>query len=708
MTILAIQGMSCAGCSGRVTRALLAVPGVQSAHVNLATERAEIDGSVDLATLLAAVRDAGFTARPQIDPGARAAARAAERRALGRAAAWAAAGAVPLMLIEGVGHFSGHPSLTGQIIAALLATAILFGPGLRFFRLGVASLAHGAPDMNALVALGAGAAWAFSLVSLATGGPIYFESAGVIVALVLLGRWLEARARGQASGAIEALARLAPATARRADGQDVPIAELREGDLLFVRPGERVPTDGTVTEGQSYLDQSMFTGEPIPVARAPGGAVLGGSVNQGAALTIRVDRVGDDTLLAGVIRMVEQAQDARLPIQALVDRITLWFVPVVLAIAAVTLIAWLAAGASAGDALTHSVAVLIIACPCAMGLATPTAIMVGTGRAASLGVLFRNGEAMQRLAATRLVAFDKTGTLTEGRPVLVATWPLPGFSAEDLLPLAAAVEARSEHPIARAIAAAWPDAPAATEFTVAVGQGVAADCGGQRVVIGSTAWLAAQGVDPTPLEALAIRHATAGHTPVFIGIQGAPAGLLLVADALRPGSAEAVQRLHRMGLRTMILSGDHPAATAAIGQALGVEAIGGLLPADKLAAIAAHDHTAFVGDGVNDAPALAAANTGIAIGSGTDIAMEAADVVLMNSDPRGVPTAIGISRATLRHIRQNLVWAFGYNVALIPVATGVLQPLGGLALSPELAAGAMGLSSLFVLANSLRLRGVTA
>jgi len=707
-THLSIQGMHCASCTGRVTRALLAVPGVEAAHVNLATERAEVTGDAGLPALLAAVEAAGFAARAKIDPQARGVARAAEQRALGQAAAWAGAGAVPLMLLEGAGHL-GHALPGGGWLAALLASAILFGPGLRFFRLGAASLGHAAPDMNALVAIGAGAAWAFSLVSLATGGPLYFETAGVIVALVLLGRWLEARARGQASGAIAALARLAPATARLTDGRDVPIEALRPGDELVIRPGERVPTDGTVTDGRSHLDQSMFTGEPIPVPRGPGEALLGGSVNQGAALTMRVDRRADETLLAGIIRMVEQAQDARLPIQALVNRITLWFVPTVLAVAAVTLVFWLAAGADIPMAVTHAVAVLIIACPCAMGLATPTAIMVGTGRAAGLGVLFRHGEAMQRLAATRMVAFDKTGTLTEGRPALLETVPLGGFDAARLLALAAAAEARSEHPIGRAILAACPGAPAATDFTVAVGGGIGASIDGLRVVVGSAPHLAAQGIDPAPLEALATARATAGQTPVFVGVQGVPAGLLLVADRVRPGSAEAIAGLHAMGLRTMILSGDHPAATAAMGRTLGVEeAFGGLLPAQKLAALSAHAHTAFVGDGINDAPALAAADTGIAIGGGTDIAIESADVVLMNSDPRGVATAIRIARATLRHIRQNLAWAFAYNVALIPIAAGVLQPLGGFSLSAELAAGAMGLSSLFVLANSLRLRGVTA
>ena len=704
-THLSIQGMHCAGCTGRVSRALLAVPGVAAAQVNLATERAEITGEAGLPALLEAVRAAGFRARPHIDPLARAAARDAEQGALGRATAMAAALALPLMILDMAGHWLHWAIPGGGWVQAALATALLFGPGLRFFRLGGAALVRRAPDMHSLVAIGAGAAWVYSLVALLTGGPLYFESAGAIVALVLLGRWLEARARRQASGAIEGLARLAPTSARRADGQDVPIASLRPGDLVLIRPGERVPGDGIVTEGQSWLDQSMFTGEPIPVARQPGDPLLAGSVNQGGALTMRIEKRADDTLLSGIIRMVEDAQEARLPIQALVDRVTHWFVPAVLVIAAITFAAWLPSGLA--PALTHAVAVLIIACPCAMGLAMPVAIMVGTGRAAREGILFRQGEAMQRLAATQLVALDKTGTLTEGRPAIVATLPMPGFDAGHVLRLAAAVEARSEHPIARAILdAAGSDLPEATEVTVTAGQGIAGTVEGQRVLVGAASFLAGAGIDPAPLQALSAQDA---QTPVFIAIDGAPVGLLLVADQPRPGSAEAIDALHRMGLRTMILSGDQPAAAAAIGRALGVgETRGGLLPAQKLEALAAHEHTAFVGDGINDAPALAAADTGIAMGSGTDIAIESADVVLLRPDPRGVATAIRLSRATLLTIKQNLAWAFGYNVALVPVAAGVLQPLGGLSLSPGLAAGAMGLSSLFVLVNSLRLRGVTA
>jgi heavy metal translocating P-type ATPase len=717
-TQLTIEGMTCAACASRVGRALQAVPGVTHAHVNLATERAQITGDVTLATLLEAVEESGYGAHPFTPAEDRAAARAAEQHSLGRAAALALALALPLLLLEMSGHLLpaihhwiaqsiGLPA--SHMIQAVLATAILFGPGLRFFRLGLPALWRRAPDMNALVAIGAGAAWVYSMAILATtpGEAVYFESAGVIMALVLLGRWLEGRARGRTSGAIRALSRLAPRIARRADGSEVALDALALGDALLIRPGEAIPTDGIVLTGNSFLDQSMFTGEPMPVARGPGDAVLGGSVNQSGALTIRVDKLGGDTLLAGVIRMVEEAQNAQMPIQALVDRITLWFVPAVMAVAALTFALWLAFGPSLAVALTHAVAVLIIACPCAMGLATPTSIMVGMGRAASLGVLFRHGDALQRLADVQGIAFDKTGTLTEGHPALIDTRPAPGFTPEALLRLAAAVEAHSEHPIARAILAAHPNPPPALGFLATSGEGAAAEVEGQTIRLGSAAYLRAAGIPPDALEPMAAEAASQGQTPVFIAVADRAAGLLLVADRLRPSTPEAIALLRRLGLRLMILSGDHPAAVAAMARSLGIEeAKGGLLPADKVAALAAAPGFAFTGDGINDAPALAAASVGIAIGTGTDIAIDSADIVLMGNDLKIVAQAITLSRATLTNIRQNLAWAFAYNAALIPVAAGALQLLGGPGLSPMLAAGAMGFSSLFVLGNALRLRGV--
>ncbi len=720
MTSLTIDGMTCAACAQRVARALQRVAGVDSAQVNLATERAEIQGSAPLSALLEAVDDAGYAAHPFQPTEDRAAIRAADARALGRAAALALVLAAPLLALEMGGHMVpalhrwiaaeiGH--VTSHWVQGALATAILFGPGWRFFRLGVPALLSRAPDMNALVAMGAGAAWLYSAVTLLRDAhdAVYFESAGVIVALVLLGRWLEARARGRAGDAIRGLMDLSPRTARRlgdAGAEEVPLSAIRVGDRLLMRPGERVPVDGRVVAGASHLDESMFTGEPLPVARREGEPVLGGSVNQHGTLTVLAERVGQDTLLAGIIRMVEQAEDARLPIQALVDRITLVFVPVVMAVAALTFAAWLAVGAGFGVALTHAVAVLIIACPCAMGLATPTSIMVGMGRAARMGVLFRAGDALQRLAGAKRVAFDKTGTLTEGRPALAAVLPLPGFDADALLRAVAAVEAASEHPIAHAILAAHPAPPPAEGFRIALGMGAAAQVEGRQVLVGSAAFLAAEGVAATALEPLAAARAAQGETPVLVALDGMPAG---VADPLRATTPEAIAALRALGLPTLMLTGDHAATAQAVAARLGIADVRAhLLPADKLAALRDAPGTIFVGDGINDAPALAAADVGIAIGSGSDIAMESAAVVLMGNDLRTVAGAIHVARATLKNIRQNLAWAFGYNIALVPIAAGVLVPFGGPALSPMLAAAAMGLSSVFVVGNALRLKGVRA
>jgi P-type Cu+ transporter len=720
-TSLAIEGMTCAACSARVTRVLERVPGVAGAQVNFATGRAEITGSAPLSALLDAVADAGYAAQPWRAAAERAGAQDAEARALGRDATLALLLAAPLLLLEMGGHVIpavhawvgatlGHA--TSHLVQGLLATAILAGPGWRFFRLGAASLALRAPDMNALVAIGAGAAWLYSVVSLALDAhaPVYFESAGVIVALVLLGRWLEARARGRAGAAIRGLTELAPRSARRITGdnaEEVPLEALRVGDLLLIRPGERIPVDGRVTQGESHVDESMFTGEPMPVARGAGDPVLGGSVNRHGALTVRAERIGADTLLAGIVRMVEQAEGARMPIQALVDRITLVFVPAVLVLAAATFAVWLAAGGGFAAALMHAVAVLIIACPCAMGLATPISVMVGMGRAARLGVLFREGEALQRLAGAQRVAFDKTGTLTEGHPELAAVLPLPGHDGPALLRLVAAVEAGSEHPIARAILAAVPTPPPAEGFRIALGQGAAARVEGRLVLAGSATFLRAEGVDPGALEAQAAERAGLGETPVLVALDGAAAGIVTVADPVRATTPEALRALAALGLPALMLTGDHAATAAAVAGRLGIaEHRAGLLPADKLAALREAPGTVFVGDGINDAPALAAADVGIALATGTDIAMESAAVVLMQGDLRGVAAAVRIARATLANIRQNLVWAFGYNVALVPVAAGVLVPFGGPALSPMLAAAAMGLSSLFVVGNALRLRGV--
>ena len=736
---LAVEGMHCASCVGRVERALAAVPGVTGAGVNLATERATVGGFADPGTLARAATAAGYPARvidrAGAEPAEPGAAREAEAAELAREVRLAAALTAPVFVIEMGGHLipALHHWIAGTIgmqtswmLQFLLVTAVLAFPGRRFYRLGLPALWKGAPDMNSLVAVGTLAAWGYSTV--ATFAPallpagtvaVYFEAAAVIVTLILVGRMLEARAKGRSSQAIRRLIGLQPKTARVRQGDatvDRPVADLRPGDLIEIRPGERIPADGTVAEGASWVDESMITGEPVPVEKAAGAAVTGGTVNQTGALTIRATAVGRETVLAQIIRMVEQAQAAKLPIQALVDRVTMVFVPVVMGLAGLTFLAWLAFGPEPAltFALVNAVAVLIIACPCAMGLATPVSIMVGTGRAAELGVLFRKGEALQRLRDARIVAFDKTGTLTEGRPALTDLVPAAGVDRATLLSAVAAVEAKSEHPVARAIVAAAEAeglAVAPVEgFAALAGRGVRGRVAGQDVTIGSARLMAEIGAAPDAgAEAQAARLAAEGRTVLFAGLDGRFAGLLAVADRVKDTSAAAVARLQAMGLTVAMITGDGRATAEAVAARLGIDAVvAEVLPAGKVEAVRAlraeHGALAFVGDGINDAPALAEADVGIAVGSGTDVAIEAADVVLMSGNMAGVPAALALSRATIHNIRENLFWAFAYNTALIPVAAGVLWPAFGLLLSPMLAAGAMALSSVFVVGNALRLR----
>jgi Au+-exporting ATPase len=735
---LAVEGMTCASCVGRIERALAAVPGVESVQVNLASERATVSGSADPAALIRAVVAAGYAATAPGDAAAEAEAdarREAETAALRRDMLIAIALALPVFVLEMGSHVvPGMHHLiertigiqTSWQIQAVLATLALAWPGRRFFLRGLPMLLRGAPDMNSLVAVGTLAAWGYSMV--ATFAPallpegtknVYFEAAAVIVALILVGRWLEARARGRTSAAIRRLAGLQARTARvrRGEGpaREVALAEVRTGDVVEVRPGERIAVDGTVVEGDSHVDESMITGEPLPVARRPGDTVTGGTVNQTGALAVQATAVGSATVLAGIIRMVEAAQAAKLPIQALVDRVTLWFVPAVMAAAALTFAVWLAFGPTPalGFALVNAVAVLIIACPCAMGLATPTSIMVATGRAAELGVLFRHGTALQTLRDTRVVALDKTGTLTEGKPHLTLLHPAPGVQRDAVLALAAAVEARSEHPIARAVLTAASEAglalPAVTGFQSVTGMGARATVEGRTVLVGAARYLAAEGVDAGALTAAAEALAAEGGTPVFVAVDGRAAALLGVTDPVKPSTPAAIAALHAQGLQVAMITGDNRRTAATIARRLGIDhVVAEVMPDGKVAALralrAAHGPVAFVGDGINDAPALAEADTGIAIGTGTDIAIEAADVVLMSGRLTGVPDAIALSQATIRNIRQNLFWAFGYNAALIPVAAGVLWPVWGILLSPVFAAAAMAASSVCVLTNALRLR----
>lgn len=737
-TTLEIEGMHCASCVGRVERALKAVPGVTGAEVNLATGSARIRhlaGAAGPEDLAAAVAAAGYQARPEAAPEAapQADRYGEEAERLRRSVLVSALLAAPVVILAMGGHLlpAFHHWIAATLgeanswrIQFLLTAAILAGPGLRFFRIGIPALLRGAPEMNSLVALGSLAAFAYSTV--ATFAPallpeaargVYFEAAATIVTLILLGRMLEARAKGRAGEAIRRLIGLRPETARvERDGRTVtlPVAELRPGDVVHAAPGERIAVDGIVVAGHGWIDESMLTGEPEPVEKAEGAPVTGGTVNGTGALTYRVTAVGARTVLARIIAMVSEAQAGKLPVQALVDRITLWFVPAVMGLAALSFLVWLLVGPEPRltHALVAAISVLIIACPCAMGLATPVSILVGTGRGAELGILFRKGDALQRLAEIGVVAFDKTGTLTAGRPELTDLHVGEGFTADAVLALAASAEARSEHPLARAIVAhaearGLALQPAA-DARALPGRGLSARVDGHAILIGNRAALAEAGIDTAPLAAEAERLAAAARTPILVAIDGRAAAVMAVADPLKPGAEAAVAALHAAGIETAMITGDTQATAKAIAARLGIDrVVAEVLPEGKLAAIAALRDgraVAFVGDGINDAPALAAADVGIAMGTGTDVAMEAAEVVLMRGDPATVADAVLLSRAVMRNIRQNLFWAFAYNVALIPVAAGLLYPLSGLLLSPMLAAAAMAMSSVFVVTNALRLR----
>ena len=734
---IVIEGMTCASCVARVERALKTVPGVTVANVNLATERATVTGTADLAALIGAIADAGYEARAAAETAIMseesAAKKTAEEAALRRDVLFAAALTLPVFVLEMGSHLFlwVHMAVMNSIgmqnswyIQFALTTVVLLGPGLRFYRKGFPALARLAPDMNSLVAVGTLAAFGYSLV--ATFAPdvlppgtqnVYFEAAAVIVTLILLGRLLEARAKGRTSEAIKRLVGLQAKTARvlRNGGLiEVPVAEVRPGDVVEVRPGERVPVDGEVTEGTSWIDESMISGEPVPVEKAPGSTVTGGTVNQTGAFSFRATAVGEATMLAQIIRMVEAAQGGKLPIQALVDRVTMWFVPVVMALAVLTFAVWLIFGPDPAltFGLVNAVAVLIIACPCAMGLATPTSIMVGTGRGAEMGVLFRKGEALQALQSVKVVAFDKTGTLTEGKPRLTDTALAPGFDRAAVLAVVAAVEAKSEHPIARAIVTAAEAEglilPEVTAFDSVTGFGVTAAVGGHRIDVGADRYMVKLGLDVSIFGDTATRLGDEGKSPLYAAIDGKLAAIIAVADPIKETTPQAIQALHRLGLKVAMITGDNGRTANAIARQLGIdEVVAEVLPDGKVAAVKrlkALGALAYVGDGINDAPALAEADVGLAVGTGTDIAIEAADVVLMSGRLTAVSDAIALSKATMRNIRQNLFWAFIYNALLIPVAAGALWPAFGILLSPIFAAAAMALSSVFVLGNALRLR----
>ncbi|EOF5964164.1 gold/copper-translocating P-type ATPase GolT [Salmonella enterica] len=735
---LLIEGMTCASCVARVEKGIKAVPGVTDATVNLATERATVRGTASAEAVIAAIEKTGYEARPVETAGQgeddSEEKKEAERVRLKRDLILASVLALPVFVLEMGSHLI--PGMHEWVIKTIglqqswyrqfaLTLLVLTIPGRRFYLKGFPALARLAPDMNSLVAVGTAAAFGYSLVATFTPDllpegtvNVYYEAAAVIVALILLGRFLEARAKGRTSEAIKRLVGLQARVAhvlREGRIVDIPVDEVVLGDCVEVRPGERIPVDGEVTEGRSFVDESMITGEPIPVEKSAGSAVVGGTVNQKGALTVRATAVGGQTMLAQIIRLVEQAQGSKLPIQAVVDKVTLWFVPMVMLIAALTFVVWLAFGPSPAltFALINGVAVLIIACPCAMGLATPTSIMVGTGRGAEMGVLFRKGEALQLLKDAKVVAVDKTGTLTEGRPVLTDLDVASGFERRKVLAKVAAVESRSEHPIARAIVVSAEEEgialPGMSGFESVTGMGVYATVAGTRVDVGADRYMREIGVDISGFATTAERLGQEGKSPLYAAIDSQLAAIIAVADPIKPSTPAAINALHQLGIKVAMITGDNARTAQAIARQLGIDdVVAEVLPEGKVEAIrrlkAAYGQVAFVGDGINDAPALAESDVGLAIGTGTDVAVESADVVLMSGNLQGVPNAIALSKATIRNIHQNLFWAFAYNTALIPVAAGALFPVWGILLSPVFAAGAMAMSSVFVLGNALRLR----
>jgi P-type Cu+ transporter len=704
---LPVEGMTCASCVARVEKALERVPGVASAEVNLATEMATVSLAEGASpeSLVEAVRGAGYEARlaPVQKP-------AKDRAWL--AVALATAFTLPLIVPMVGGFFGAEWRLPGWM-QLVLATPVQFWLGARFYRAGWKALRAGTGNMDLLVALGTSAAYGLSLYMLSRHWGhephLYFEASAAVITLVLLGKWLEARAKRQTTEAIRALQSLRPETARvvRDDGEiEIPAAQLRVGDLVVVRPGERIPADGVVLEGRSHADESMLTGESLPVPKGPRDAVTGGAVNAEGVLKVRVTAVGAQSTLAKIIELVENAQAKKAPIQRLVDRVSAVFVPIVLVIGLATLLGWGLATGNWEQALLNAVAVLVIACPCALGLATPTAIMAGTGVAASNGILIKDAEALETAYAVGTVAFDKTGTLTVGKPALISFEP-QGAERSTALALAAAVQSGSEHPLAKAVvgAAKGLQIPGAEAARAVPGRGMEAFVAGRRLALGSGRWMRELGIDIAPLAAKALEMQTQGMTvswladltdrPMVVAAMG-------FGDEIRPEAEQAVRQLRERGLRTVMLTGDNRAAAQAVAARLGIDEVRAeILPADKAEAVAelrsAHSRVAMVGDGVNDAPALAAADLGVAMGSGTDVAMHAAGVTLMRPDPRLVAAAIDVSRRTYRKIRQNLFWAFVYNVVGIPLAAlGIL--------SPVIAGAAMALSSVSVVSNTLLLK----
>jgi Cu+-exporting ATPase len=738
-TTLAVRGMSCASCVAKIEGALRVLPGVVSASVNFAAERVRVEslpGQLTLRDLRRAIGELGYEAGEVAGESTSAEDLAERERAAHESLLWrlrwkivaGAAVSVPVFLGSYPTLFPWVPDLLQNFVLLwILTTPIQFWAGWQFYRGAWAALKHRASDMNTLIAVGTSAAYLYSVGLILFPGffeaqgvarEVYFDTSTIIITLILVGRYLEAVARGRTSEAIKKLIGLQPKRARVIrDGKelDLPVADVVPGDLVLVRPGEKVPVDGVIRQGMSSLDESMVTGESLPVDKKTGDQVIGSTLNKTGSFTFEATKVGKDTVLAQIIRLVEAAQGSKAPIQRLVDRVTGYFVPAVIGIALVTGLVWYVFGPAPAltYALLNFVAVLIIACPCALGLATPTSIMVGTGKGAEHGILIRSGQALETAHKLRTLVFDKTGTLTTGKPALTDIVPADGLKAAELLRLAATAERGSEHPLgaaivegARARGIVLPDTEA---FDAVPGHGVTARVEGRTVLVGNRRFMEEQGVGGRLPEAEETRLSGQGKTPMYVAVAGQAAGLVAVADTLKPNSVGAVRELHRLGVEVVMITGDNRRTAEAIAREVGIDRVlAEVLPEDKAREIKRLQEegkvVGMVGDGINDAPALAQADIGLALGTGTDVAMEAADITLMSGDLRGVVTAIALSKATMRNIKQNLFWAYAYNTALIPVAAGILFPVFGWLLNPILAAGAMATSSVSVVTNALRLR----
>jgi len=741
---LSIQGMSCSSCANTIEKKVSKIPGVETASVNLAVEKLSVSYNSEITNLpeiIKTIEDNGYSASEpvqfrgyealEIHISEERDRRKPAVKTLRLKFVVSAVFTIPLLYLA-IGHILGLPipepvnpmfnPLAFGLIQLALTIPVLIA-GNRFYSIGFRTLFRGHPNMDSLIAIGTSAAvlyGLFAIYRITTGdvsfaGNLYFETAGVIITLILLGKYLESVTKGKTSEAIRKLAGLQPKTATVTDGGNeriIPIEEVEVGDIIVVRPGEKIPVDGEVIEGRTSMDESMLTGESLPVSKAPGDLVIGASINKNGAIRFRATKVGKDTVLAWIIKLVEDAQGSKAPISRMADIISGYFVPIVIGIAVLSGLIWFFAGLSWVFALMVFISVLVIACPCALGLATPTAIMVGTGKGAEYGVLIKGGRPLETAHKVRTVVFDKTGTITMGKPVLTDLITAEGFSDDDLLILAASAEKNSEHPLGEAIVAAADEKnlklKTADDFQAIPGKGIEVKIGSLRVLLGNLALLDAEDIEPV-LREDSNRLANEGKTPMFVAVDGKPAGILAVADTVKEDSSRAIALLHDMGVKTAMITGDNRRTAEAIAARVGIDVVlSEVLPGDKAREVsklqAGGDLVAMVGDGINDAPALAIADVGIAIGSGTDVAMESADIVLMKSNLLDVVTTIELSRATIRNIRQNLFWAFGYNILGIPIAAGILYAFGGPLLNPMIAAAAMAMSSVSVVSNALRLR----